>query len=400
VQDGVGSKQRGFLSGLSKNTFIMSAGSLFADMSTEMLTPVLPIFLTQALGANGSVVGLVDGIAQAVRNVADGFSGPLSDKLKRRKSIALVGFGLAAIAKPLMGFSPVWEGVLGARILDRIGAGVRSAPRDALVASSVDDHHRGRGFGLESLGETAGAFLGPLLTVLLLYALATELRTVFYLAAIPGLLALLIVTFVVERTDGKPTSKRFVHPKNFPSTYWKFLMATAIFSIGNSSNSFLILQTQEIGASVLTTTLIYAGFNFVAALISYPAAYLSDKWGRKIILLGSYTVLVIVYAGFSVFESIGALMALFLLYGTYQGSFRPVGRAVASDLAPEQFRASGIGWYSATTGLFQLLASLIAGVLWDHVGHATVFIYAIVSGSAGVAALLVLVPTVRHGSRV
>jgi len=265
----------------------------------------------------------------------------------------------------------------------------------------VDDHHRGRGFGLESLGETAGAFLGPVLTVLLLYSFAVELRTVFYLAFIPGLLALVIVTFVVERApEGKSTSKRFAHPRNFPSTYWKYLLATAVFSIGNSSNSFLILQTQEVGASVFMTTLIYAGFNLVAAVVSYPIAYLSDKWGRKIILLGSYTVLVLVYAGFSFFQTIGALTALFLLYGTYQGSFRSVGRALASDLAPEQFRASGIGWYSATTGLFQLLASLIAGVLWDWLGHHAVFIYAICSGTAGIAALLLLVPGVRHGSKV
>ena len=288
----------------------MAAGSLFADMSTEMLTPVLPIFLTQALGANGSIVGLVDGIAQAVRNVADGFSGPLSDKLKKRKSIALFGFCLAAVAKPLMGLSSVWQGVLGARILDRIGAGIRSAPRDALVASSVDDHHRGRGFGLEALGENAGAFLGPCVTVLLLYALQIELRLVFYLALIPGLLALGIVLFVTEPPlqQAEARSKRFVHLRQFPSTYWKYLVATAIFSIGNSSNSFLILQTQDVGASVLITILIYAGFNLVAALVSYPIAYFSDKWGRRLILLGSYAVLVIVYSGFAFFQSMGVLL--------------------------------------------------------------------------------------------
>src|SRR5207247_1115293 len=147
--------------GLSKNTFLVTASSLFADMSTEMLTPVLPIFLTQHLNANGSIVGLVDGIAQAVRNVLDGFSGSISDKLRKRKSITFAGYALGAVAKPLMGFSTIWEGVLAGRLLDRLGAGVRSAPRDALIASSVEGQKKGRGYGLEGLGENAGAFLGP-----------------------------------------------------------------------------------------------------------------------------------------------------------------------------------------------------------------------------------------------
>src|SRR5436190_6570020 len=186
-------------SGLSKNTFRMAAAALFADMATEMLTPVLPIFLTQTLNATGSVVGLVDGAAQAIRNVIDGFSGPISDTLHKRRIIAVGGYAMAAIAKPLMGLSTFWEGVLAARIFDRLGAGIRSAPSDAIVASSVDKRHRGGGFGLEALGEYAGAFLGPIATVLLLYALQVDIRTIFYLAFIPRLLALGIMFLVTEQ---------------------------------------------------------------------------------------------------------------------------------------------------------------------------------------------------------
>src|SRR4029077_16580727 len=185
-------------SGLSKNTFLLALSSLFADISTEMLYPVLPIFLVQTLKASGSIVGLVDGFAQATQNVVQGFSGALSDKLRRRKPLALVGYALAAVAKPMMGMATVWQGLFAARLLDRLGAGTRSAPRDALVASSVADADRGRAFGLEGLGDNAGAFLGPLIALALLYSFHVSLRGIFYLAVIPGLLAFVMVLFVNE----------------------------------------------------------------------------------------------------------------------------------------------------------------------------------------------------------
>ena len=318
-------------------------------MSTEMLTPILPIFLTQALHANGSVVGLVDGIAQAIRNIIDGFSGPLSDKLRKRKVIAATGYAMSAVAKPLMGLSSMWQAVLGARILDRLGAGARSAPRDAIVASSLGTRDRGRGFGLEALGENAGAFVGPIATVLLLYTLQVDIRTVFYVAFIPALAALAIISFVVEQRPpaDNPNTSTLVRPSEFPRSYWRFLIAVALFSIGNSSNSFLILRTQEAGASILMTTLVYAGFNLIAALVSYPLTHLSDKLGRKTVLLGSFFVFLIVYIGFAFTLNLVAIAAMFLFYGVYQGSFRSVSRALASDLAPEHLRASGIGWFSA-----------------------------------------------------
>src|SRR5436190_22707648 len=194
-------------SGFSKNTILVTTGSFFSDLSTEMLTPVLPIFLTQTLNANGSIVGLVDGIAQAVRNMIDGFSGTISDKLRQRKVIVLAGYAMAAVAKPMMGLSTVWEGVLAARMLDRLGAGVRSAPRDAIVASSVDKRERGGGFGLEGLAEHAGAFLGPVLTVLLLYALQFDFRALFFLAVVPALLAFSVVLFVNEKSPPAPDGR-------------------------------------------------------------------------------------------------------------------------------------------------------------------------------------------------
>ena len=227
-------------------------------------------------------------------------SGALSDKLQKRKSIALAGYLMAAVAKPLMGLSTTWQGVFGARLLDRLGAGTRSAPRDALIASSVDEKNRGRAFGLEGFGDNAGAFLGPLLAVFLLYALHVGIRAIFYLAIIPGLLAFVMVLLVKERpAEVAAKSKIDVSLRQFPMGYWKYLLATALFGLGNSSNAFLILRTQDIGASLETTILIYAAFNLVAALISYPAGSLSDSWGRKNVLLASFVIFLIAYLGFA-----------------------------------------------------------------------------------------------------
>jgi len=379
--------------GLSRNTFLLALTSLFADISTEMLYPVLPVFLTQTLKASGSIVGLVEGFAQATQNIVQGFSGAVSDKLQKRKIIALAGYFVAAIAKPLMGFSTLWQGVLVARLLDRFGAGTRSAPRDALIASSVDEEDRGRAFGLEGVGDNAGAFLGPLLAVFLLYSLHVGIRAIFYLALIPGLLAFFMVLLVTERPAAVAAKSTIdLRLRQFPKGYWRYLAVTALFGFGNFSNSFLILRTQDAGAPLETTILIYAMFNLVAALISYPAGSLSDKWGRKNVLLTSFGIFLIAYLGFALARNIVLIAALFVFYGLYQGIFRTVGKAFASDFVPEHLRASGVGWYGTTVGLLQLVASVIAGLLWDRVGHAAVFYYGAVFALASSIGVLLLIP--------
>jgi MFS family permease len=388
-----------YFAGLSRNTFLLAFASLFADISTEMLYPVLPVFLTQTLKASGSIVGVVEGFAQATQNIVQGFSGALSDKLQKRKAIALAGYLLAAIAKPLMGLSTAWQGVFGARLLDRLGAGSRSAPRDALIASSVDKENRGRAFGLEGVGDNAGAFLGPLLAVLLLYALHVGIRAIFYLAIIPGLLAFLVVLLVKERPAAVAAkSKIDVSLRQFPKGYWRYLLVTALFGLGNSSNSFLILRTQDIGSSLETTIVIYAMFNLVAAVISYPAGFLSDKLGRKNVLLVAFVIFLIAYLGFALAPNILVLAVLFVCYGLYQGIFRAVGKALASDFVPERLRASGIGWYGTTLGLLELVASVVAGLLWDQVGHASVFYYGATFAVLGSIGLLLLIPG-KHDRR-
>jgi len=386
---------RKLFTGLSRNTFLLAFSSLFADISTEMVVPILPIFLTQTLKVSASVVGLVEGIAGATQNITQGLSGSLSDKLQKRKSIALVGYFLAAIGKPLMGVASVWQGVLGGRLLDRFGAGARSAPRDALIAASVDDAHRGKAFGLEGVGDNAGAFLGPLLAVLLLIVCHLPVRLIFYLAVIPGLLAFLMVVLVHERPVKVAAKARIDSGvEKFPKAYWKYLLATALFGIGNSSNAFLILETKDIGASLTATILIYAGFNLVAALISYPAGFLSDRLGRRNLFVLSLAIFFITYLGFALTRAVALIGVLFVFYGLYQGIIRSVGKALASDYVSDALRASAIGWYNATMGVCGLAASLLGGWLWDHVGHTAVFAVGAVFAGVGIIASVALIPAV------
>jgi len=383
-----------YFKGITKNIVLLAFCSLFADVSTEMLYPVLPIYLTQTLLAGGSIVGIIEGIAVATQNIIQGFSGYFSDKIQRRKPFALFGYFLSAISKPFIGFAGSWHGVLGARFSDRLGAGTRSAPRDAILAASVEKEHRGKAFGLESAGDNLGAVIGPLITILLVFSLNFSIRSVFYLAVIPGLMAFLLMFLVKEnKIDFNSKSKIDLSARQFPKPYRNYLLVTALFGIGNSSNAFLILQLQDKGHSLLTTVFIYSMFNFVASLISYPAGSLSDKFGRKPIMLIAFIIFLVAYTGFAFTPGIFIIGILFIFYGLFQGIFRSVGKSYATDFVPEHLRASGVGWYSTVVGLSGLVASLIAGLLWDKVSHTAVFIYGAGSSLIGIIALVILVPS-------
>ena len=286
-----------------------------------------------------------------------------------------------------------WPGAMAARVSDRLGAGTRAAPRDALIASSVDEQYKGKAFGLEGIGDNLGAFLGPLLTVLLFFMLKVGIRYIFYLAIIPGLLAVVTILLVRERkVETKSQSKADLHIRNFPKAYWKYLIVTALFGIGNSSNSFLILQIKNEGFSLLNTVLVYAFFNLAAALISYPAGSLSDRFGRKPILFISFLIFMISYIGFAFVKNLPVMGFLFVFYGLFQGIFRAVGKTFAADFVSQNLRASSIGWYSTVVGLSGLFASIVAGLLWDHISHASVFIYGAGFAFIGAVSLLILIP--------
>jgi MFS family permease len=389
-------KRKNFFSGLTKNTFLLAFASLFSDISSEMLYPILPIFLTQTLKVSGSIIGLIEGVAGTTQNIIQGFSGSLSDKMQKRKGIAVFGYILSAISKPFMGLAMSWPLVFGARFLDRFGAGTRSAPRDALIAASADEKNRGKAFGLEGVGDNLGAFIGPLIAAALLFMWEFNIRSVFYLAFIPGVLSVIMILLVKEKKiDVKSKMKIDVGLKQFPAPYRKYLLITALFGLGNSSNAFLILQTKDLGVSFENTILIYAVFNLLAAAISYPAGHLSDKYGRKNILLISFFIFLVTYGGFAFTRNLWFIGSLFCLYGLYQGIFRSVGKAMAADFVPSHLRASGIGWFSTTIGLSGLVASIVAGQLWDKVSHTSVFIYGALFSLIGIISLILLIPKAK-----
>ncbi len=363
-----------YFKGLTRNTYLLTLTSLFADISTEMLYPVLPIFLTQILGQGGAVVGIVEGAAVAMQNIIQGFSGALSDKLQKRKPIAIAGYVIAALSKPFIGLSTSWWGVFGARSVDRLGSGIRSAPRDALIANSAGESHRGKAFGLEGIGDNLGAFLGPIIAVVLLFYFKINIRSIFYFAIIPGLLAVIMIFFVKEnKSDFLAKSKLDKNVFKFSPKYLSYLGIIALFGLGNISSSFYILQMRNLGVPLMATILIYAFFNLIAALVSYPAGMLSDKFGRKNILLFSFIVFLISLLGFSKTITVPVIVVLYCLYGVFQGMFRATGKAFASDFVTKNFRASAIGWYNTVVGITGLAASILAGQIYDRLGPRLVF---------------------------
>jgi MFS family permease len=381
-----------FTSGLSRDTYLLSLTSLLADSSTEMLYPVLPFFITHVLGASAGTLGGIEGVANATQYLSQGPSGWLSDRLTSRRRLAAAGYLVAALAKPVIGSSGSWPQALAGRFADRLGSGTRSAPRDAMIAASAGGDARGRAFGLEGFGDNLGAFVGPLLCLLFIFTLRFPIRSVFYLALVPGLAAFFLVLLVRDpRPDQERDHGGHGGIRELPSGYWKYLGATGLFGLGNSTNALLILRAQNIGLSLETTILIYAGFNLCASLASFPSGYLSDHLGRKRMLLAGLAIFVVTYAGFALGGNLVVVGVLFVLYGAFQGTYRAVGKALASDLSPGRLRGTGLGLYSATVGLTALVASVTGGQLWDRLGPPSTFWYGAVLGLAGMVAVAFLV---------
>jgi MFS family permease len=391
-----------YFAGLSVNTFLLAFASLFGDISSEMLYPILPEFLKGTLGADSFVVGLVGGVSEAAQYVVQGLSGWISDKLRRRKPVALAGYVVSAACKPLIGLAPGWPAVLVARTLERLGSGSRSAPRDALIAASADEAHRGKAFGLEGIGDNFGAFLGPLIAIGLLLLLHNDLRKIFFIAVIPGFLAVLMILLVRERPVAATAKAKLdlEELRRFPAGYWKYLFVTGLFGVGNSTNLFLIDRTHDLLKPLMgdaraqtATILVYAGFNLVAALASYPAGYLSDRFGRKNVLLAAFLVFLAVYAGFGWTTDVVVIGILFVFYGLFQGIFRAVGKALATDFVAEDMRASAVGWYMTTVGISGFIASAVGGALWEKIDPTATFCLGAASALLGSVALILLVPS-------
>lgn len=363
---------------IPRNVIVLGVVSFFADVSSEIVYPLVPIFLTTVLGAPVAIVGLIEGVAESTASVVKFFSGWWSDRLPKRLPLVLGGYGLAALGKLLLGLAGAWPLVLTARFIDRLGKGVRGSPRDALIADSTAPDQRGRAYGLHRSMDTAGAVVGPLLALALVAWLDEALRTVFLLAVIPGVLSTLAVLFVREpaRAQPKPRVVESASGAAKPATglgsldrrLVLFLMASLIFAIGNSSDIFLLLRAKQLGLSTTAAILGYVVFNFVYMSAAYPIGALSDRIGRRGIFVAGLALFTATYVGFAVISTPTLVWPLFAVYGLYMACTDGVGKALVSDFAPAEKRGAMLGLYGTITGVATFAASVLAGLLWDYVG--------------------------------
>ncbi len=382
---------------ISKNVVALGIVSFFTDISSEMIYPVIPLFLSSVLKATATSIGLIEGFAEATASLLKVFSGYLSDRIRRRKALILTGYTVSNVVKPLMGLSTRWWHVLIGRFLDRVGKGIRTSPRDALIAESTQSGATGMAFGFHRTLDTLGAILGPLTAYLILKFNPEGLRTIFYLTAIPGAIAIFVLIFFVrekhrsEATDHR--TRQTLSFRGFPVQFYILLVFTVIFAIGNSSDAFIILRLRNIGFSKSSTIMLYLIFNVSYALLATPLGALSDKIGKKFVLGVGYLVFAAVYISLALIkhEHMDYAFIILIVYGIYYAMTEGVGRAVVSDFVPSERLGTAYGLYHTLMGLSLLPASVIAGLLWDKIAPSAPFYYgAVTSFIAGAGILLLL----------
>lgn len=384
--------------GIGRTVFVLGIVSLLTDISSEGIYPLIPLFLVETLKTEIVAVGLIEGVANSTASILRIFSGWLSDVLCNRKWLTAAGYGLSAISKPLLATSGSWQTVFSLRFADRMGKGIRTAPRDALIADTVPVERRGVAFGFHRGMDTIGAVTGPLLALWLLRTVVSDYRTLFLLAAIPAVIGVLIlVALIREPMRQRPPRAQWpsLALRGFSRQFKLFLFAATVFSIGNSSDAFLILRARDMGLAAGGVLLVYVAFNAVEASLSIWAGALSDRIGRKNVIVAGYLVYAAVYAGFGAARSAPSVWALFGLYGVYNALTQGAQRAFAADLTSTGTRGTGMGAYHALTGLALLPASLIAGYLWQAVSPAAPFYFG--AATASLSAILLAV-FFRRGS--
>jgi len=367
--------------------------SLLTDASSEMVYPVLPLFLANVLHAPVSAIGLIESLAEATASLVKVASGRLSDRLRRRRPLIALGYGLSNVVKPLLALVPGWPAVLALRVADRFGKGVRTAPRDALIADSGTAERRGRDFGLHRALDTVGAAIGPLTAWAILTLVPDGYRLVFWISAIPGTLAIvLVLTGVREvRAGGRARAreeKRALLPlRELGVPFTAFTAISALFALGNSSDAMLVLRAQNVGTAAALIPLMYFVFNVVGAALATPFGHLSDRIGRRRLIVFGFAGYALVYAGFALAGHPASVWALFALYGVPYAATEGMTRAFVVDLVPLHLRATALGGYTFAIGLAALPASLVAGLLWDTVSPSAPFVLSAVLMAAAAIAL-------------
>ncbi len=386
--------------GLHPNVFFLGLVSLLTDVSSELVFTLIPLFITNVLGAGALVVGFVGGVSESFDAVFRIFSGRISDRFQRRKALAVFGYGFSTLVKPFMLLASAWGGVLAVRFADRVGKGVRSSPRDALIADSVSADKRGKSFGIHRTMDTAGAFLGLAAATVIIYALQggalgltnNTYRWLVIAGIVPAVLAVIILlVFVHEKRRAVSAARQGADARPaatttpFSGRFKLFLVVMAVFTLGNSSDFFIVLRAQDLEVNVLNITLMLVVFNLTYALVSTPSGILSDKIGRRRVIVIGWTVYALVYLGFALSSTVWHIWLLFAAYGIYYGVVEGAAKAFVADLVPAERRGTAYGYFQGVVGLMLLPASVLAGWLWDAVNPAAPFYF-----GAGLAFLAML----------
>lgn len=372
------------------NIIILSLTSFFTDISTEMVYPLIPFFLTTTLGASPAVLGIIEGVAESVASLLKVVSGYISDRFRNRKILAIAGYSSSTIGKLLLFLASSWGVVFAGRVVDRFGKGIRTAPRDALIVESTQANKRGMAFGLHRAFDTTGAAIGVVFAYFFLTKYTGKYSKVFLWSLLPAVVGVLLLFFAREKikqhiTQSKPPSLQW---RILPRRLQLFLIVAFIFTLGNSSNTFLLLRAQNLNFTPATAILLYLVYNIVYGIVSYPAGRLSDQIGRKRILVAGYGFYGLVYLGFALVsapEQAWMLWGLFGLYGLYSGFTDGIEKALIADLAPAEVRATAIGLHATILGIGLFPASFVAGELWQHIGPSAAFYF---GGGMGIIAAI------------
>ena len=388
--------------GLPRNVVAIGLVSLLNDASSEIVYPLLPVFLATSLGASAQAIGIIEGLAESISSLLKLFAGYLSDRLAKRKLLVVFGYSIAALARPLLAFAQTWTQVLAIRLTDRVGKGIRTAPRDAMIADTVRIEQRGIAFGFHRAMDHAGAMIGPLIGSLLVVLFVANSRSpttgefsrIFLIASIPALMAVMVAIFFMRESPVKS------HPgaemvklslRGFDSNFKRFLLVLALFTLSNSSDSFLILRARDAGLSIAVISLLWAAHHGTKVLSSLFGGDLSDRLGRKRLIVSGWILYAGVYAGFAFATDKTSLWILFLIYGIYFGLAEGAEKALVADLVRPEQRGTAYGLYNLAFGVTVFPASLLMGMIWDWKGPTMAFLVSAFMGATAAILLLVLV---------
>lgn len=377
-----------------RNIVILGFISFFMDISSEMVYPIIPLYLTAAFGATPALVGIIEGIAESTASLLKVFSGYVTDKYKRKKPIAFIGYATGLLYKLALLFASSWAGILTARVIDRFGKGIRTAPRDVMVSESAQENTMGRSFGIHKALDMAGSAIGILLSYILLRHLGTGTKNcqmVFAVSIVPSLLALGLFALVKEKKEPRRVQQRERFWSKLPaldSRLKLYLLVVFLFTLGNSSNTFLLLRAKSAGFNDTNVILLYFLYNITASLLAVPFGKLSDKIGRKNVLTAGYLIFSIVYFGFAFSTGPLSFAAIFMLYGVFTAMTAGVERAFIAEISPRELKGTMLGLHSTITGIALLPASMICGFLWNAFGTAVPFVFG--AGMSLLAALLLI----------